>query len=86
MRLCGRSCRVKQEIGAADPMARLQKTLDHEVEVLEHQCSGLQDRGTGYVEPNVAIGPRPFAVYPHGPFARGAPLHGPRGAVARNGA
>ncbi|MEH2480698.1 hypothetical protein V1282_004055 [Nitrobacteraceae bacterium AZCC 2146] len=35
----GRSYRVKQEIGAADLMARLQKTLDHEVEVLEHQFS-----------------------------------------------
>jgi pyruvate/2-oxoglutarate dehydrogenase complex dihydrolipoamide dehydrogenase (E3) component len=35
----GRSYRVKQEIGAADLMARLQKTFDHEVEVLEHQFS-----------------------------------------------
>jgi NAD(P) transhydrogenase len=35
----GRSYRVKQDIGAADLMARLQKTLDHEVEVLEHQFS-----------------------------------------------
>src|SRR3982074_3423984 len=33
----GRSYRVKQDIGAADLIARLQKTLDHEVEVLEHQ-------------------------------------------------
>lgn len=35
----GRSYRVKQDIGAPDLMARLQKTLDHEVEVLEHQFS-----------------------------------------------
>lgn len=35
----GRSYRVKQDIGASDLMARLQKTLDHEVEVLEHQFS-----------------------------------------------
>ncbi len=35
----GRSYRVKQEIEAADLMARLHKTLDHEVEVLEHQFS-----------------------------------------------
>ncbi|WP_413993748.1 Si-specific NAD(P)(+) transhydrogenase [Labrys okinawensis] len=35
----GRSYRVKQDIGAGDLMARLQKTLDHEVEVLEHQFS-----------------------------------------------
>ena len=35
----GRSYRVKQDIGAADLIARLQKTLDHEVEVLEHQFS-----------------------------------------------
>jgi NAD(P) transhydrogenase len=33
----GRSYRVKQDIGAADLLARLHKTLDHEVEVLEHQ-------------------------------------------------
>jgi NAD(P) transhydrogenase len=33
----GRSYRVKQEIDAGDLMARLHKTLDHEVEVLEHQ-------------------------------------------------
>ncbi|MCK0207660.1 Si-specific NAD(P)(+) transhydrogenase [Starkeya koreensis] len=33
----GRSYRVKQDIGAADLMARLHKTLDHEVDVLEHQ-------------------------------------------------
>ena len=35
----GRSYRVKQDIGAADLIARLHKTLDHEVEVLEHQFS-----------------------------------------------
>ena len=33
----GRSYRVKQDIGATDLIARLRKTLDHEVEVLEHQ-------------------------------------------------
>src|SRR5579864_1367174 len=31
----GRSYRVKQDIGAVDLIARLQKTLDHEVEILE---------------------------------------------------
>ncbi|WP_448950904.1 Si-specific NAD(P)(+) transhydrogenase [Labrys neptuniae] len=35
----GRAYRVKQDIGAVDLMNRLQKTLDHEVEVLEHQFS-----------------------------------------------
>src|SRR6201992_1234304 len=35
----GLSYRVKQEIAAADLMVRLRKTLDHEVEVLEHQFS-----------------------------------------------
>lgn len=35
----GRAYRVKQEISAGDLMARLHKTLDHEVEVLEHQFS-----------------------------------------------
>ena len=35
----GRSYRVKQDIGAGDLMARLRMTLDHEVEVLEHQFS-----------------------------------------------
>ncbi|MBZ9936308.1 Si-specific NAD(P)(+) transhydrogenase [Mesorhizobium sp. BR1-1-16] len=35
----GRSYRVKQNISAGDLMARLHKTLDHEVEVLEHQFS-----------------------------------------------
>ncbi|GLK74061.1 Si-specific NAD(P)(+) transhydrogenase [Ancylobacter dichloromethanicus] len=33
----GRSYRVKQDIDAGDLMARLHKTLDHEVDVLEHQ-------------------------------------------------
>ena len=33
----GRAYRVKQEISAEDLMQRLQMTLDHEVEVLEHQ-------------------------------------------------
>jgi NAD(P) transhydrogenase len=33
----GRSYRVKQNIDVSDLMARLHKTLDHEVEVLEHQ-------------------------------------------------
>jgi len=33
----GRSYRVKQDIGAGDLLARLRMTLDHEVEVLEHQ-------------------------------------------------
>src|ERR1700733_15643443 len=35
----GRAYRVKKEIGSSDLNARLQKTLDHEVEVLEHQFS-----------------------------------------------
>ncbi|MDO7840960.1 Si-specific NAD(P)(+) transhydrogenase [Sphingomonas immobilis] len=35
----GRAYRVKQEISAEDLMVRLHKTLDHEVEVLEHQFS-----------------------------------------------
>src|SRR6201990_2051396 len=35
----GRSYRVKQDICVNDLMARLRKTLDHEVEVLEHQFS-----------------------------------------------
>ena len=35
----GRGYRVKQNIDAADLMSRLHKTLDHEVEVLEHQFS-----------------------------------------------
>jgi len=33
----GRGYRVKQDISAGDLIARLQKTLDHEVEVLQHQ-------------------------------------------------
>jgi len=33
----GRAYRVKKDITAADLMARLHKTLDHEVDVLEHQ-------------------------------------------------
>lgn len=33
----GRSYRVKKEIGSADLSERLHKTLDHEVDVLEHQ-------------------------------------------------
>ena len=35
----GRGYRVKQDISAADLMRRLHQTLDHEVEVLEHQFS-----------------------------------------------
>ena len=33
----GRAYRVKQDIEASDLMARMSKTLDHEVDVLEHQ-------------------------------------------------
>jgi NAD(P) transhydrogenase len=33
----GRSYRVKQDISAKDLMVRMQKTLEHEVDVLEHQ-------------------------------------------------
>ena len=33
----GRGYRVKQDIAASDLIARLHKTLDHEVEVLQHQ-------------------------------------------------
>src|ERR1700751_5423260 len=33
----GRAYRVKKDIGAKDLMARLHMTLDHEVDVLEHQ-------------------------------------------------
>jgi NAD(P) transhydrogenase len=40
----GRSYRVKQDIAANDLIVRLQKTLDHEVEVLEHQFSRNQVR------------------------------------------
>jgi NAD(P) transhydrogenase len=35
----GRAYRVKKDIGAADLVSRLRKTLDYEVEVLEHQFS-----------------------------------------------
>ena len=35
----GRAYKVKQDIAASDLVARLHKTLDHEVEVLEHQFS-----------------------------------------------
>jgi NAD(P) transhydrogenase len=34
---CGRSYRVKQDLSANDLRARLDMTLCHEVEVLEHQ-------------------------------------------------
>ena len=33
----GRAYRVKQDIGADDLLKRLHMTLDHEVEILEHQ-------------------------------------------------
>ncbi len=33
----GRAYRVKKDLGAEDLLARLRKTLDHEVDVLEHQ-------------------------------------------------
>ena len=33
----GRGYRVKQDISSSDLIQRLQKTLDHEVDVLEHQ-------------------------------------------------
>jgi NAD(P) transhydrogenase len=52
----GRSYRVKQDIAAGDLMARLHKTLDHEVEVLEHQFSRnavVTQRGEGrFTGPN----------------------------------
>src|SRR3978361_913806 len=35
----GRSYRVKQDIQATDLIARLQKTLDHETDVLQHPFS-----------------------------------------------
>ena len=35
----GRAYRVKQDIGATDLMARMQMTLTHEVDVLEHTSS-----------------------------------------------
>ena len=52
----GRAYRVKQDISAGDLRARLHKTLDHEVEVLEHQFSrnGVKSMmGEGrFVEPH----------------------------------
>jgi NAD(P) transhydrogenase len=52
----GRSYRVKQDISAEDLMGRLYKTLEHEVEVLEHQFhrNGVQwAHGTArFVEPH----------------------------------
>ena len=36
----GRSYRVKEQIRAEDLKARLHMTLDHEVDVLEHQFAG----------------------------------------------
>src|ERR1700710_1789948 len=35
----GRAYRVKQDIGAPDLLRRLHMTLDHEVEILEHQSA-----------------------------------------------
>lgn len=53
----GRGYRVKQDICADDLKRRLHKTLDHEVEVLEHQFgrNGVQVlRGSGrFVDPHV---------------------------------
>ena len=52
----GRSYRVKQDIAAQDLMVRLQKTLDHEVEVLEHQFSrNLVRTANGEARPPVCI-------------------------------
>jgi NAD(P) transhydrogenase len=52
----GRGYRVKQDISAGDLMARLHKTLDHEVEVLEHQFhrnAVRTVRGTGkFLDPH----------------------------------
>ncbi|WP_375391651.1 Si-specific NAD(P)(+) transhydrogenase [uncultured Sphingomonas sp.] len=52
----GRGYRVKQDISAADLMCRLHKTLDHEVEVLEHQFgrNGVQvlAREGSFVDPH----------------------------------
>ena len=52
----GRSYRVKQDIDAGDLMVRLRMTLDHEVEVLEHQFDRnavKHTRGEGrFVEPH----------------------------------
>ena len=47
----GRSYRVKQDIGAADLIVRLQ-TLDHEVEVLEHQLVRTACGEARFVGPN----------------------------------
>ena len=47
----GRAYRVKQDIGAPDLMSRLQMTLNHEVDVLEHQFArnGVKTmRGAGH--------------------------------------
>ena len=54
----GRSYRVKQSISAEDLIARLRKTLDHEVEVLQHQfmrngVSNVQARAK-FTGPNTA--------------------------------
>ena len=53
----GRSYRVKQDIAVEDLMGRLHKTLEHEVEVLEHQFhrNGVHwARGTArFVEPHL---------------------------------
>jgi NAD(P) transhydrogenase len=52
----GRAYRVKQNIAANDLIVRLQKTLDHEVEVLEHQFNrNLVKTATGearFVDPH----------------------------------
>jgi NAD(P) transhydrogenase len=58
----GRSYRVKQDIEAGDLMMRLRKTLDHEVEVLEHQFhrNGVKStRGEGRF-----VGPHEIEVTP----------------------
>src|ERR1700748_2542574 len=60
----GRSYRGKQDIAANDLMVRLQKTLDHEVEVLEHQFSRNLVRtanGEGrFVDPHRVQGAAPI--------------------------
>jgi NAD(P) transhydrogenase len=52
----GRAYRVKKDLSARDLMARLQMTLDHEVDVLEHQFARntvTQTRGTArFVDPH----------------------------------
>src|SRR6202051_200713 len=53
----GRSYRVKQDIGAVDLIARLQKTLDHEVEVL---AEGGETRVVSAAHILIACGTRPF--------------------------